>query len=68
MGVVAENGNPLQAGAFEGNVQAGLWKRYYESGQLWDEGRYEQGKKIGEWKTFAKDGSLKQSKVFKPKN
>ena len=25
------------------------------------------GDKIGEWKIFAKDGSLKQSKVFKPK-
>jgi antitoxin component YwqK of YwqJK toxin-antitoxin module len=63
-----QSGEPsLQAGAFEGGKQVGLWKRYYDNGQLWDEGRYDRGKKIGEWRIFAKDGALKQSKVFKPK-
>ena len=45
--------------------KVGAWKRYYENGQLWDEGTYIQGKKAGEWKTYDKGGSLKQAKVFK---
>jgi antitoxin component YwqK of YwqJK toxin-antitoxin module len=42
----------LQAGAFKNGKQVHFWKRYYDSGQLWDEGTYEDGKKIGEWKTY----------------
>jgi antitoxin component YwqK of YwqJK toxin-antitoxin module len=43
-------GQSLQAGAFKNGKQVGLWKRYYENGQLWDEGTYAGGKKVGEWK------------------
>lgn len=38
----------LHAGSFDHGKQVGLWKRYYENGQLWDEGVYEDGKKVGE--------------------
>lgn len=62
-----ENGQPLQAGAFDAGTQVGLWKRYYDNGQLWDEGEYVQGKKVGEWRTYEKTGELKESKVYKPK-
>jgi antitoxin component YwqK of YwqJK toxin-antitoxin module len=55
----------LQTGAFNNGKQAKVWMRYYENGQLWDEGAYGDGKKIGEWKTYDKAGSLKQTKVFK---
>ena len=43
------------------------WKRYYENGQLWDEGSYIDGKKIGEWKVCDKADELKQAKHFKAK-
>ena len=42
-------------------------KRYYENGQLWDEGEYQLGQKVGEWKTYDKSGAIKQQKTFKPK-
>ena len=45
----------------------GAWKRYYENGQLWDEGEYQNGKKIGEWTTYDKSGGVKQKKTFTPK-
>src|SRR6266568_3299344 len=44
------------------------WRRYYENGQLWDEGAYQDGRKVGEWKTYDKSGALKQCKTFKLKN
>ena len=62
-----ENGKPLQAGSFDCGQQVGPWKRYYENGQVWDEGAYAGGKKVGEWKVYEKSGTLKQAKVFKPK-
>jgi len=55
----------LQAGAFNHGKQIGYWKRYYDNGQLWDEGTYEDGKKVGEWKVYDKLGGLKQSKIYK---
>jgi antitoxin component YwqK of YwqJK toxin-antitoxin module len=59
--------HPLQAGAFDCGQQVGPWKRYYENGQLWDEGTYEDGKKVGQWKVYEKSGEVKQSKVYKLK-
>ena len=44
--------------------QVGPWRRYYENGQLWDEGVYKDGKKVREWKTYDKSGALKQCKTF----
>jgi antitoxin component YwqK of YwqJK toxin-antitoxin module len=43
----------------------GPWKRYYDNGQLWDEGTYAGGKKVGVWKVYDKSGALKLSKVYK---
>jgi antitoxin component YwqK of YwqJK toxin-antitoxin module len=51
---------------FNGN-QIGPWKRYYENGQLWDEGNYANGTKVGEWKVYDKTGALKGSKTYKPR-
>jgi antitoxin component YwqK of YwqJK toxin-antitoxin module len=45
--------------------RTGLWKRYFDNGQLWDEGAYEDGKRVGEWQVFDKDGALRQRKMFK---
>ena len=59
-----ENGQPLQAGAFDMGKQVGPWKRYHDNGQLLDQGRYEDGKKVGEWKSFDEKGALKQKKSF----
>ena len=44
--------------------QVGPWRRYYENGQLWDEGVYKDGKKVREWKTYDESGALKQCKTF----
>ncbi len=64
-----ENGLPLQKGAFSSGVQIGFWQRFYDNGQLWDEGHYDNtGKKIGEWHTYAKNGVLKTKKNHKEKN
>ena len=52
----------------ENGKQVGHWKRYFDNGQLWDEGLYVDGKKSGEWKVYDKSGALKQSKVFKQRN
>jgi antitoxin component YwqK of YwqJK toxin-antitoxin module len=52
----------LQVGALKNGKQVGLWKRYYENGQLWED-----GKKVGDWKAYDKAGALKRSKVFKAK-
>ena len=57
----------LQVGAFKNGKEVGLWKRYYENGQLWDDGTYEDGKKVGDWKVYDEAGALKRSKVFKAK-
>jgi antitoxin component YwqK of YwqJK toxin-antitoxin module len=67
MAVVAGKRSIPSSRAFKNSKQVGLWKRYYENGQLWDEGTYEDGKKVGEWKVYDKAGALKQSKVFKAK-
>jgi len=58
----------VQAGAFENGKHVGVKKRYYNNGQLWDEGNYDDGKKIGEWKLFDKVGAPTQTKFFKVKN
>jgi antitoxin component YwqK of YwqJK toxin-antitoxin module len=55
----------LQHGAFKNGKQEGLWSRFYDNGQLWDEGHYECGKKVGEWKVYDRTGRLKQRRVFK---
>ena len=65
--VVAQNGTPLQTGAFKNGKQVGLWKRYYDNGQLWDERGYDDGKKVAGWKVYDKAGALRQGKVFKVK-
>jgi antitoxin component YwqK of YwqJK toxin-antitoxin module len=54
----------LQSGSFNRGQQTGPWKRFYESGQLWDEGTHADGKKVDECRVYAKDGKLKQAKVF----
>ena len=59
--------NPFKQVPSKNAQQVGLWKRYYDNGQLWDEGTYEDGKKVGEWKVYDKAGALKQRKVFKVK-
>lgn len=44
-----------------------MWVRYYDNGQLWDEGEFANGKKVGEWKVYEKTGALKQRKTYKIK-
>ncbi|MCY2947030.1 MAG: hypothetical protein NTZ71_02495, partial [Planctomycetota bacterium] len=64
-----ENGLPLQAGSFHQGKQVGLWKRYYDNGQLWDEGYYTpEGKKTGLWITYDISGDIKLQKNHKPKD
>jgi hypothetical protein len=47
-------------------MQVGPWRRFFESGQLWDEGEFVRGKKVGEWKVYEKTGALKSCKTYKP--
>ncbi|MCB1167552.1 MAG: hypothetical protein KDK33_15445 [Leptospiraceae bacterium] len=47
-------------------MQEGLWKRFFDNGTLWDQGKYLAGKKTGPWKVYSKDGNLKQEKDFGP--
>ena len=37
----------------------GLWKGYYENGELMEEGNFKIGKKVGSWKYYNQDGKLK---------
>ena len=64
-----ENGLLLQKGTFLSNVQIGFWQRFYDNGQVWDDGHYDNtGKKMGEWNTYDKNGVLKTKKNHKEKN
>lgn len=41
----------------------GLWKYYYENGQLEEEGSYEKGyNRVGLWKYYHENGELKEEK------
>ncbi len=43
----------------EGNIN-GVWKDYYDSGELRDKGNYKNSMKSGEWTYFFKDGKTEQ--------
>lgn len=45
-------------GLFKGGSRAGLWKYYYENGQLRQKGMYTNGKKEGYWESFYRNGQL----------
>jgi len=44
----------------EEGIKQGLWKEYYETGELRSEGKYENGVKVGEWKYYYRNGKLDQ--------
>ncbi len=44
----------------EEGVKQGLWKEYYDSGELRSEGKYEDGVRVGEWKFYYKNTKLEQ--------
>jgi len=54
--VLAEIGNYLSDGK-----QIGIWKSYYENGQLKSIGNYSNGKKEGVWKWYHENGKLSQT-------
>jgi len=41
-------------------IKQGLWKEYYDSGELRSEGKYENGVRVGEWKFYYKNTKLDQ--------
>lgn len=41
-------------------IKQGLWKEYYDTGELRSEGKYEAGTRVGEWKFYYKNGKLDQ--------
>jgi len=47
------------------NYQEGLWKTFYENGQLKEEGKYENGVKEGLWKKYTSECKLDYSVKYK---
>lgn len=45
--------------------EQGLWKYFYETGELKAEGKYLDGKKIEEWKYYFRNGQLEQTGFYK---
>ncbi len=48
------------------NVQVGPWRRWFDTGELIDEGEYVDGRKVGVWRSYHPDGLLKQEKDHGP--
>lgn len=44
----------------EEGVKQGLWKEYYDTGELRSEGKYEDGVRVGDWKYYYKNGKTEQ--------
>ncbi len=44
----------------EEGIKQGLWKEYYDSGELRSEGKYENGVRVGEWKFYYRNGKIDQ--------
>ncbi len=49
---------------FKSGKQVGLWKRYHESGKLYDVGKYVNGEKKGVWKYYDERGKLIRTKTL----
>jgi antitoxin component YwqK of YwqJK toxin-antitoxin module len=43
----------------------GLWRYYYDTGQLKKSGIYQFGEKHGLWEAFSKEGERLDARVFK---
>ena len=58
---VYSNGIMLAEGIYdEQGRRQGLWKFYYETGELKEQGRYRNDKREGTWKYYFKDGEIEQ--------
>lgn len=72
-----ENGNLISSSKYDQDVklaeglidslarEQGLWKFYYETGELKAEGKYLDGKKIDDWKYYFRNGQLEQTGNYK---
>lgn len=47
------------AGKYIDDQKVGVWKSYYENGNLWKKALYQKGRLIGEFKVFYEDGKPK---------
>jgi len=45
-------------------TRGGRWKRYHESGKVYDVGEYRDGEKTGVWKYYDKHGKLIRTKTL----
>jgi antitoxin component YwqK of YwqJK toxin-antitoxin module len=42
----------------------GLWKFYFDNGQLWEKGTYVNGKPHGMWKHYNRDSKIKKQVFY----
>ncbi len=62
------NGNLMKEGTlvgFKGDKEDGLYKEYYEGGELKYEYHYEKGRKVGTWKSWYENGQQWTQRIFK---
>ena len=57
-----ENGEEVY---WKDGKREGLWKRYYENGQLSSEVNFKDGKRAGLWKEYDENGQLNEEVNFK---
>jgi antitoxin component YwqK of YwqJK toxin-antitoxin module len=61
-GYIYKNGIIIGEGIVdEKGLRQGLWKEFYESGEMMGEGVYKDNKRQGEWKFYYKDGKVEQT-------
>ena len=53
----------ISEGSYKDGAEIGLWRDYYEDGQLAAEGRYENGLEVGDWKYWKRDGTFTDKPV-----
>ncbi len=67
-GSLFKNGNKVADGITRNDgVRDGLWKDYFENGELKAEGSYDNGVKVGEWKYYYPNGKPEQTGKFNSK-
>lgn len=62
---IYSKGKIIATGRDDGTfMKQGLWKEFYETGELKSIGKYINGKKIGDWKYYFSNGKTEQAGVY----